>query len=64
MNVYTVKWSVPVPNTKTYETYDLQQTFRHKRTAVRFKNQLTYCYEFLGFNDAQTYVRLITEEVL
>jgi len=66
MTVYKVQWSVPIvqDGLKSYETVDLSCSFKHRRTAVRFRNQMVNAYEFIGFDNASTYVRLTEEELI
>lgn len=64
MIVYKIKWAVPIPDMKDYKTHDYEQAFKHKRTAVRFKNQLINCYDFIGLPDATSYIKLIEEDVI
>lgn len=64
MMIYKVKWSVPIPDQKDYKTHEYEQGFKHKRTAVRFKNQMSNCYEFIGIPDGTSYIKLYEEEVV
>lgn len=63
--IYKVIWHVPVvqEGLKSYQTKEQAIVFKHKRTAVRFKNQLLSCYEFIGIDLKESYVKLVEEQV-
>lgn len=63
--VHVVKWHVPVvkEGLRSYVTEEHTVTFKHKRTAVRFRNQLINAYNFINIQDASSYIRMTSEEI-